>query len=148
MKIYSLPTLVNTREIRGNKTFCYSPSNETMKSRGYDKYKTCDIYVAKTIIHIEKYSTEILTWNRKTKRTTFSKYGSLYQNKGNDLKIVLMEGKYMSFHDFHVAWSHLHFVDIYTNLDELTVPLNDRYSYIIQSTDICTKYPEDLTSYS
>ncbi len=156
---YCLPTTVNKSRITGNKTFYYSIDDTRLK---HNKYKTCDIYVAKSIIHIEKYDTNILTWDRKTKQISFSSYIDLYNsaNGNNNLKIALMmscddiidmrsmliTGKYLSFHDFHIEWSHLCFSEIYTTLDELTIPLDDQYSYIIQSTEI--SHRNDLTSFA
>lgn len=64
----------------------------------------------------------------------------------NDLRIVLIDGKYLTFHSYHISWTHLYLREIYTNTKHdkgLVIPLDNRYSYAIQSTD--WHQPVDLT---
>jgi hypothetical protein len=102
-----------------------------IKNMLYNKTRCFQIHVNGYNIPVEKYYTKILTWNRKTKQTTYQSVSCL---QSPDTKIILYDKGSPTYHDFTVSWTHITPKDIYTESDHITIFLDDRYSYSIQST--------------
>jgi hypothetical protein len=101
------------------------------------KIRCCNIHTNGWTIALEKYSTSILVWNRKTKRMQYLKVNEL---NSSDIRIVLFDCKSpirsRKYCKFTLSWSHIKSQHIFTEADHLIVKLDDRFSYDIQSTMI------------
>jgi hypothetical protein len=98
----------------------------------WPEQRCCNIRLSNYTIQIEKYSMMIQVWHRKTKKKLWRLASTLGHQK-DDYKIVLCYNGNPTFHDYIVSWSHLRFVDLFSEASEIEVPLADGYSYRLRS---------------
>jgi hypothetical protein len=106
----------------------------------YHKIRCYQLHVDKWTIPIEKYGTHILTWNRKTKNIEWSDSSNL---ENPDLRIVLLDKGSPTYHKYSMSWTHINRKNIYTDAEQLTIPLDEQYSYVIKS-NMYAEYSSEL----
>lgn len=95
--------------------------------------RCCNIHTHGWIISLEKYHTQLLTWNSETEST---QYLSVNELSAPHLKVVLYDYKNPIYCNFKLSWSLFNPQDIYTEAKTLKIQLDDRFSYMIYSTKI------------